>query len=121
MITGPVLIPVTPSSVIAVNALVSSLTKSCKRPQENLPKNPLPIPMPSVELTLTVTLLRVVLIPTVDPIPYASPLIFLALCTLYILSRKEVPIPTVVIPIGLSYDVKPVSYTHLTLPTITGV
>ena len=107
MITGPVLIPVTPSSVIAVKTLVSSLIKSCKRPQENLPKNPLPMPIPSVELTLTVTLLRVVLIPTVVPIPYASPVIFLALCTLYILTKNKVQIPTVVIPIGLSYDVKP--------------
>ena len=99
MITGPVRIPVTPSSLIAVKALVPSLTKSCKRPQENRPLNPLPIPIPSVELTLTVTLLRVVLIPTVVPIPYASPVMFLALCTLYILSIKDVPIP--------------VSYTHL--------
>ena len=94
MITGPVLIPVIPSVLIAVKVLVSSFTKSCKRPQENLPKNPLPIPIPSVELTLTVTLLRVVLIPTVVPIPYASPVMFLALCSLYILSIKEVQIPT---------------------------
>ena len=75
MITGPVLIPVMPSLVIAVNALVPSLTKSCRRPQENRPLKPLPIPIPPNELTLTVTLLRVVLTPTtasptVDPIPY---------------------------------------------------
>ena len=102
MITGPVLIPVIPSSVIAVKALVSSFTKSCRRPQENLPKNPLPIPIPSVELTLTVTLLRVVLIPTVVPIPYASPVMFLALCTLYIVSIKDVPIPTIEVPTAFS-------------------
>ena len=102
MITGPVLIPVIPSSVIAVNTLVSFLTKSCKRPHENLPNDPLPIPIPSVELTLTVTLLRAVLIPTVDPIPYASPVTFLALCTLYILSIKDVPIQTGEVPIAFS-------------------
>ena len=102
MITGPVLIPVIPSLVIAVNSLVSFFIKSCKRPHENLPNEPLPIPIPSVELTLTVTLLK-----AVAPIPRAGPCIVLALCTLYILSRKEVPIQTVAIPIGLSYDVKP--------------
>mgnify|MGYP005666742047 CR=1 FL=1 len=97
MITGPVTIPVIPSSVIAVNALVSFLTKSCRRPQEYLPNIPLPIPIPSVELTLTVTLLRVV-----APIPKAGPCIVLALCTLYILSRKEVPIPTGEVPTAFS-------------------
>ena len=86
-----------PSSVIAVNTLVSFLTKSCKRPHENLPNEPLPIPIPSVELTLTVTLLK-----AVAPIPRAGPCIVLALCTLYILSRKDVPTPTGEVPTAFS-------------------